>query len=322
MNKNISLVVNTKNEEPNIVDCINSARKIADEVVVVDMGSTDRTVEIVKKLGVKVYHVKNYDIVGPARAYAINKATNEWVLLLDADERMTEILVDKLKLIVEKDTADVVKVPFKNIIFGKWIKHTWWWPDYHPRFFKKSFVKWPALQQPHVQPIISGRVLTLPAKENNAIVHYNYRDITQFVNRMNRYTTYKGASMGKSKITAEYFIRHFEEGFVNRYIYQKGYLDGMHGFVLSKLMEYYHFLEMAKSWESSGYTNTSPVKTIYQLSFKHYRKYINSSEGERIGVLLGEIGRTLKKIMLSRLNRLTGKYHQAKEHLSKGLRYE
>ncbi|MEK9179498.1 MAG: glycosyltransferase family 2 protein, partial [Patescibacteria group bacterium] len=124
----ISLVVNTKNEEKDIVECIRSAQELVSEVIVADMHSTDKTIEFAKKEGATVFTVKDVGYVEPARNEAIQKAKNEWVLLLDADERLSPGLVPVLSEIAESDKADVVEIPFKTIILGKWMQHTKWWP--------------------------------------------------------------------------------------------------------------------------------------------------------------------------------------------------
>lgn len=301
MNNKISLVINTKNEELNLADCIKSAKKLADEIVVVDMCSTDRTVEIAREMGARTYKVKDYDIVGPARQFAVSKAKNEWVFLLDADERLTLRLIKKFRRIVDDDMADVVKIPFKNIIFGKWIEHTFWWPDYHERLFKKSFIRWPDKKQPHQRPKLSGRILELPAQEGNAVIHYNYKNISQFVNRMNRYTSHEGHLKSKSKMSVEEMFEFFEKEYVHRYIWQEGYLDGMHGFILSKLMEFYRFLEVAKQWENEGYKEWDGHENIRQFTMQHYKPFFITDDVLKIKDHFNEIALIIKRIIKKKM---------------------
>ena len=171
----ISLVVNTKNEEKDIVECIRSAQELVSEVIVADMHSTDKTIEFAKKEGATVFTVKDVGYVEPARNEAIQKAKNEWVLLLDADERLSPGLVPVLSEIAESDKADVVEIPFKTIILGKWMQHTKWWPVHLRRFFKKSCVTWPT--KIHGTPDYKGRVLRLDATEKLSIAHYNFNAV-------------------------------------------------------------------------------------------------------------------------------------------------
>lgn len=303
MSKNkgkISLVINTKNEEKNIRDCILSAKPIVDEIIVVDMASSDKTVELAKELGAKVFSIKDYGYVEPARNFAISKATGDWVFILDADERATKSLIDKLMLIIREDKYEVIQIPRKNIIFGKWIKHTAWWPDHQTRLFKKGFVAWPkGLPEPHISPVIQGRILKLPAKEKYAFVHRNYDNILHFLKAINSYTMKATYFENKKAVSAIDIINYYQGEFKFRYFDRRGYLDGMHGFILSKLMEYYRFVEFIRFWERKGYP-----------------EWVKSNE---LTSLLSSGGDTkeLNIIKLSKFYKLWRFYNKVKEYLIK-----
>ncbi|MBL7078630.1 glycosyltransferase family 2 protein, partial [Candidatus Shapirobacteria bacterium] len=183
----ISVVVNTLNEEKNLSRCLSSVEKLADEIVVVDMYSDDQTREIARKFGARVFLHEKLNYVEPARNFAIEKARGKWIFILDADEKITSSLAKKLKEIAwaDKGEIDYVLIPRKNIIFGKWIQNSRWWPDYLPRFFKKGKIDWPA--QIHQQPELKGNILTLPDVEKFAITHYNYDSLDQYLSRAQRY---------------------------------------------------------------------------------------------------------------------------------------
>src|SRR3989344_3276878 len=134
----ISVVINTLNEEANLPRALASVKSFANEIVVVDMMSDDKTVEIAKKAGAKVYEFKRVGYVEPARNFAISKAEGDWIFILDADEELTASLSRELSKIAKNGSADYVRVPRKNMIFGKWVEHSRWWPDYNIRFFKKG----------------------------------------------------------------------------------------------------------------------------------------------------------------------------------------
>lgn len=136
----ISVVINTLNEEDNLPRALASVKKFADEIVVVDMKSDDKTVDIAKKAGAKVYEYKRIGYVEPARNFAIGKATGKWILIIDADEQLPGSLVKELKKIVKNPSANYYRLPRKNLIFGKWVKHSRWWPDYNIRFFQPSLI--------------------------------------------------------------------------------------------------------------------------------------------------------------------------------------
>ena len=164
----ISVVINTLNEEKNLPRALASVKKFADEIVVVDMKSDDKTVEIAKKAGAKVYEYKRVGYVEPARNFAIGKATGKWILIIDADERLPGSLVKKLKEIVKNPSANYYRLPRKNLIFGKWVKHSRWWPDYNIRFFQKEFVSWSEIIREHnkkAEAIIKDTYSILNSKE-------------------------------------------------------------------------------------------------------------------------------------------------------------
>ncbi len=153
----LSAVINTLNEEKNLPRAIASVKGLVDEIVVVDMKSDDETVGVAKKLGAKVYEHPRANYVEPARNFALGKANGEWVLILDADEEISEFLAKKIKEIIAKPRADYFRLPRKNIVFGKWLKYSRWWPDYNIRLFKKGKVLWTEVI--HSVPLTTGRGL-------------------------------------------------------------------------------------------------------------------------------------------------------------------
>ena len=252
MKKVRSLIINTKNEEENIADCIDSAGNIIEEIIVADMQSSDKTREIAKKKGAKVYKIKDYDYVEPARNYAIKKATCEWILILDADERLTASLKRTIKELVRKNEYDNVEIPRKNIIFGKWIKHAGWWPDYHPQLFKRrKFFGWSRMI--HHLPNLRGKGLKLKPNESNAIVHYNINNIDSFLERLRRYTKVEVEIDRDYLSSFDKVESYWKNEFAGRFYYQEGFKDGLHGFILSRFMEFYRFIQFARYWEGQGY---------------------------------------------------------------------
>ncbi len=249
----ISVVINTLNEEKNLPRALASVKNFADEIVVVDMKSDDKTVEITKKAGAKVYQHKRIGYVEPARNYAVSKATGEWILILDADEQAPKALIKELKKIVQKPKADYYRLPRKNIIFGKWIKHSRWWPDYNIKFFRKGFVSWSEII--HSVPITQGKGLDLQAREDSAIIHYHYDSIEQFVERMNRYTGEHAKLRIKDgyKFKWQDLIRKPTEEFLSRYFSGEGYKDGIHGLALASLQAFSELVLYLKIWQKKGF---------------------------------------------------------------------
>jgi glycosyltransferase involved in cell wall biosynthesis len=245
----ISLVISTLNEEANISDCILSAQELVDEVVVVDMYSEDRTVEIAKSLGATVHMIERRPFVDPTRNHAIDQATGDWILLLDADERLTPKLARELPAIAERDQADVVTMYRDTYMFGRHIRFTGWQNDKHCRFFKKGFLRYPE-QEVHAMPLIHGRHLIIP-KEKGIIKHYNYDNLRQFIEKLNSYTDGEALKLLRSKgrITALRGVYWGLKHFLRRYLKFQGFRDGTYGLVLSILMGFYWFLAFAKASE-------------------------------------------------------------------------
>lgn len=296
--KGISLVINTKNEEKNIADCISSTKDLVNEIVVVDMKSTDNTVLIAKKLGARVYSIKDYGIVDPARNEAIKRASFEWVLLLDADERIRNSLKRKLLKISKNNKYTVVRIPRKNIIFDKWIRHTFWWPDYQERFFKIGYIDWP--KGIHEPPISRGNVLTLKSVEQNALLHMNYKDIDQFLGRMIRYTSHERNLEKMPNLTAKDAVAFFESEFTNRFFLQKGYKDGLHGYFLSKFMEFYRLVEIARFWERNKYKDIVNPDEIYRMERKRKGWSFSESASNSLRKQVTELNYTLSQIKASK----------------------
>ena len=181
MQNKISVVLTVLNEEEKIKACLESVTW-ADEIVVVDDGSTDTTVAIAKQYTDKVFHHVSKGFVEPARNFAISKATGDWILILDADEQVSSSLAEKLRSITIESHVNGVRLPRKNIIFNKWMKHTGWWPDYNIRFFKKGSVIWS--DKIHSQPELRGLIVDLGPQESYALIHYNYESVSQFLKKL------------------------------------------------------------------------------------------------------------------------------------------
>lgn len=247
------MVINTLNEEKNLTRAIASVKTLAHEIVVVDMKSTDATVAIAKKAGAKVYEYRRTGYVEPARNFAISKTLGPWVLVLDADEEIPKTLSEKLTKISEKSKADYYRLPRKNIIFGKWMKHSRWWPDYNIRFFKKDYVVWNEVI--HAVPMTQGIGVDIPAKEGLAITHHNYNSIEQYLERMNRYTSVQAKILleGKHKFIWKDVITKPSAEFFSRYFAGEGYKDGLHGLALSLLQATSELIVYLKVWQAENF---------------------------------------------------------------------
>jgi len=253
MASKISVVINTLNEAGSLPRAISSVKGLADEIIVCDMESDDNTGGVAKKLGAKVFTHKRLDYVEPARNFAISKAQGEWILILDVDEEIPSGLIKKLKEIVKTSQNDYYRIPRKNIIFGKWMKHTRWWPDYNIRFFKKGMVSWNEVI--HAVPMTQGLGADIPDKEEYALVHHNYEDIDQYIERMNRYTKVQSQELMKNGYVFAWqdLITKPLNEFLSRYFAGEGYKDGIHGLTVSLLQALSELTLYSKVWQKQGF---------------------------------------------------------------------
>lgn len=274
----ISVVINTRNSAELLSRVIASVKGLADEVVVCDMESTDGTVSAAKELGAKVISHKYEGYVEPTRNYAISKAKGDWVLVLDADEEVTPKLAKKLKEIVKTPGADYYRLPRKNIIFGKWIKHSRWWPDFNIRFFKKGFVSWNEVI--HAVPMTQGVGADLADKEDYAILHHHYDTIDQYLERLGRYTKIQANDLMKNGYVFAWrdVIKKPLGEFLSRYFAGEGYKDGVHGLALGLLQSFSELVLYLRIWEKQGFKEkeikSSEVKSEITRSIKDVRWWI------------------------------------------------
>jgi len=248
----ISAVISAFNEEKNITDCIKSVANLADEIIVIDNESSDKTAEIAKKYGAKLFSKPNNLMLNINKNFGFSKANNDWIFNLDADERSTPELDCEIKQTVNSNKQDNgYWIPRKNIIFGKWIKHSIWWPDEQLRLFRNGKGKF---QNKHIHEYLevegeTGHLL-------NPIIHENYNSITQFLYKLDKiYTVNEAESFLNSgkEINWTDSLKWPLSDFLKTYFSEKGYKDGLHGLVLSILQAFYAEVTFAKIWEKQGF---------------------------------------------------------------------
>lgn len=255
MNK-ISTIIVVKNSPKYIFDTINSIKDISDEIIIVDIGIDIVILNEVKNLAMRL-NIKIETITNPVpyveliREEVKKYAKNEWILFLDPDEIIQNKLIDTIKNGL--DNYDCFSFPRKNVIFGKWIQNSRWWPDYQTRLFKKSVITWPKII--HHQPIIHGNLYTIAPQEELAILHCNYDNLDQYFEKMIRYAKAEAETLVKQKPSYSLpdAIKSAISEFISRYFAYDGYRDGMHGFVLAILQMLNSFLVYFYYWEVKGY---------------------------------------------------------------------
>lgn len=238
---NLSVVIITKNEERNIAECLKSV-SFASEIIVLDTGSTDRTVEIALEHGARVEHA-SWEGFGLAKGRALNYATREWALSLDADERVSAELVLEIRQATAQNAIDGFEIPRLTNFVGRWIKHSGWYPDYVLRLFKRERARFSPAQV-HEQVILSGP----SARLKHPLLHYSYRSIEDYISRMNRYTSLAARELFEKGERYSMWQPLFKPPAIlfKRYIMKLGFLDGWAGAEIAILSAVYVFLKYTK----------------------------------------------------------------------------
>lgn len=244
---NLSVVVITKNEEACIAECLESV-KWANEIIVVDDESTDKTIEIVKKYTNKIFHRK-MDIEGKHRNWAYAQAYNLWVLSLDADEKVTPELKIEIEEAIKSEEFVAYDIPLRNFIGNYWVKYGGWYPASKVRLFRKDKFKYEEAEV-HPRIILDGKCGHLKSD----IIHKGYPDLEHFLGSVNRQSTLearKWINTGR-KMTLIWATWRAVDRFFRRYLRKKAYKDGLYGFVIAyfdtlyQILSYLKFKEMQK----------------------------------------------------------------------------
>lgn len=280
-------MVNTLNEEQNLPYALRSVRSWADEIVVVDMYSEDRTTEIARKYGARVFFHERVAAFDAARAFAIAQATGDWILVLDADELVPEPLSRRLLEIAANDEADVVIIPWSNYLLGAPLMHTGWGPeqDKHARFFKRGMLRASAKIHDSLRPSLGARMMELAYQPGLAVVHFNYLDTAQFLEKLNRYTTIEARQAFErgERASARRALYGAAREFVWRYLRGEGYQDGWRGLYLSGLMATYRWATYAKLQELESVGGREAVREFYgresERILEGYRKEVRREAG-------------------------------------------
>jgi glycosyltransferase involved in cell wall biosynthesis len=244
----VSLCVIARDEERNLVRCLASA-PFADDVVVLDSGSTDRTVELAKAAGARVF-VEPFRGHVAQKARAVELARHGWVLCLDADEELSAELRAAIEQALERpeDGVAAFELARKTFYAGRFIEHSGWWPEWRVRLFDRTRGRWTG-EDPHDRVAVDGRVDRLAG----ALHHYAYRDLEHHLDKVNRYTTTmaRGLLERGARFSWLDLVVRPPARFLRMYVLRRGFLDGGRGFVLASVGAFYVFLKYAKLWERS-----------------------------------------------------------------------
>jgi glycosyltransferase involved in cell wall biosynthesis len=245
----LTVTVITRDESANLGAALDSV-SWADEILVVDSGSADDTVEIARRRTSRVL-VRDWPGYSAQKNYAAGEASHDWILSLDADERVTPALAAEIRgLLAENPTARGYRVPRVSFYLGRWIRSTDWYPDYQLRLYDRRVARWAGLVHEGVE--VDGPVGRL----RSDLQHLPYRDIAHHLQTIDRYTTLAARQMRERglRVGVAGLLARPAGAFFRNYVARAGWRDGSVGLVVSVLNSYYVFLKFAKLWETGRKT--------------------------------------------------------------------
>ncbi|MDR1632113.1 MAG: glycosyltransferase family 2 protein [Dysgonamonadaceae bacterium] len=241
---NLSVGLITHNEEKKLTRTLKAIKDIAGEIVIVDSGSSDKTVEIARSFGANVF-VEPWKGFGMQKNSVIDKCRGKWILLIDADEEVTPELKEHIRIITDSQTPqhEVYKIQFRSVCFGKEIKHGGWSGFYRIRLFRNGAGRYDN-RQVHESFVTSASIGII----QKDIIHYTYENLEEYFEKFNSYTSkmamqYREKAKKKSVVSI-YLGAKFN--FFKSYILQLGFLDGYEGYLLSKAGAMYMLVKYSK----------------------------------------------------------------------------
>ncbi len=243
----LSVILITRNEESNLDDCLASLEGVAQQIVVVDSNSTDRTLEIANKYGALMAYPTDWPGFGPQKNRALDLATGDWVLSLDADERLTPALKSEILTAMNHSAhVDCFAIPRLSWYCGRFIRHSGWSPDYVERLFKRGTARF-SDDLVHERLIPNGTV----AKLKNPMLHYSFMNYAQVLDKLNRYSSASAeqAFLRGKKSNPAKAVLHGMWAFIRTYILRAGFLDGPQGFALAVSNAHGTYYRYMKLWQ-------------------------------------------------------------------------
>lgn len=291
----LSVVINAQNSEKDLGRCLSSVKNLADEIVVIDQGSVDKTAGIAKEFGAKIYKHEPVKYVELTRNFAISKATGDWILILDPDEEVGKELAAEIKKIIKENKADYFRIPRKNIIFGKWIAHTLWWPDYQTRLFKRGKVSWSEVI--HSVPLVVDKGADIAPQENLAIIHHNYNSVEEYLEKLNRYTSVQAEILVKDSYSFSWkdLIGEPFKEFIARYFTGEGYKDGIHGLTLSFLQAFSELIVYIKVWQANKFEDNKVEMPLVIKEMRNKEKELHYWQRDAIYKKTGKFTDRIKR---------------------------
>ena len=243
----LTVIILTLNEETALPQCLDSLSWIEDKLVF-DSGSTDRTCDIAREYGARVVQ-RSFDNYAAQRNAALCETESEWVLFIDADERVGSELVNEIHVAIQHQHQVGWKIPRHNYIFGKLILNAGWYPDYQLRLYDRRVALWNS-RYVHESVSVNGTTGTLRSE----IRHYAYDNMSDHLSTINHYSTLAAKQMLDENRRARWTDLAVHPGFafVRNYVLRGGFRDGLPGLLVSLMNSYYVFLKFAKLWEQNS----------------------------------------------------------------------
>jgi hypothetical protein len=241
----LTVTVITRNESAHIEACLASVDWV-DERLVVDCGSTDDTVALAERAGARVIF-NAWPGYAAQKNFAASQATHDWILSVDADERVTPELADEIReRLGTESTTPGYRIPRITWHLGRWFRTTDWFPDSQLRLYDRRRGRWTP-RQVHESVQVDGT----PGDLRHLLRHYAYRDLAHHLETMNRYTTLAAEDLFAAgrRVGATDLLVHPPAAFLRNYLLKGGISDGVPGLIVSTMNAYYVFLKMAKVWE-------------------------------------------------------------------------
>ncbi len=244
----LSVVLIVKNEQESIIACLQSIGDLADEIIVLDAGSDDKTLELCQNFGARVYQNTPWPGYGRQRQIAQSYASKEWIFMLDADEHFTRQSREEIKQIVQQNNQNTIwQIPRLSQVFGRFIRHSGWYPDYVIRLYPRAKAQYnDALVH---EKVVYPQDMQLKSLQY-PLLHYTYKDVHDYLTKSANYAqawAQQKAQKGK-KTTISNALLHGVACFIKMYLLRAGFLDGKQGFVLALLSAHSTFVKYLDLW--------------------------------------------------------------------------
>lgn len=239
----LGVAIITKNAQAHLAACLSSVQW-ADQIVIVDSGSTDNTLQIAALFGATVHQTSDWPGFGPQKNRALKLMTTDWILVLDADEVLSTELIDHIQDSIQQATSDVYQLSRLSNYCGRWMKHSGWYPDHLPRLFKRGSASF-SEDLVHERLIYQGAAPVL----NGDLLHYSFDTLDDVLDKINRYSI-AGAIQRHQRGQRSGLSKAIYKGlwaFIRTYVLQRGFLDGREGFILAVSNAegtYYRYLKL------------------------------------------------------------------------------